>query len=214
MPARYGGSRGRAPGGEEAMKKILIYAAIAVAVLAAWFIRDAMLRSSAAKSVQADPEKAVASFMSTMAKLTALVYEKSQRDELESDVDELEAKGEEATKDDVADICEKYGLESQAPLFLKEKTGKSIMAAFLIVRFEEFEIINTKIDGDEATVSAKFRPLDILGLGALTEKLGAPTPQTQREPMPMTFVLERRRYRWYITDMKGKLGDFSRILSR
>lgn len=196
------------------MKKVYVYLAIALVVIAGYFIRDALDKRSAAVSVQAEPEKAVESFMATMAKLTRLIYEESHRESLEEDVEKLKAKGDEATREELLDICQQYGLESQAPLFLKEKTGKGIMAAFLIVRFEEFEITGTKIDGDEATVSAKLLPLDILGLSALTEKLGAPKPQTKREPMPLTFVLERRRYRWYITDMKGELGDFARILGR
>lgn len=196
------------------MKRVCVYLAIALVVILGYFIRDALDKRSAEASVQATPEKTVESFMATMAKLTRLIYEESQRESLEEDVKGLEAKDDEAARKELLDVCRQYGLESQAPLFIKEKTGKRIMGAFLIIRFEEFEITGTKVSGDEATVSAKLIPVDILGFKALAEKLGAPKPRTAPEPMPLTFVLERRRYRWYITDMRGKLGDFSKVFGR
>lgn len=196
------------------MKKGCVYLAIALVVVGGYYIRGALDKRSAAASVQATPEKAVESFMATMAKLARLIYEESQLESLEDDVKELEAKGDEATKDELLDICQRYGLESQAPLFTKEKTCKRIMGAFLIVRFEEFEVTRTKIKGDGATVSATLIPVDIFGFKALAEKLGAPKPEKKPEPLPMTFVLERHRYRWYITDMKGTLGDFSKAFGR
>jgi len=196
------------------MKKVLMWAGLIAAVLVALYVRDVLDRRAAAESVQRDPETAVGSFMSTMAKLTQLVYGESRHEELEEQVDELEAKGEEVTEKEVADLCEKYGLESQAPLFRKEKTGKAIMAAFLVMRFEEFEVTGCDIEGETARVDVKFTPLDILGLKALTEKMGVPADERGPEPMRVSFDMEKHRHRWYITDMKGDLGKLSRAFGK
>ena len=62
--------------------------------------------------------------------------------------------------------------------------------------------------------AAKAAVKDVLGLKALTEALGAPTPKEEPKPVSIAFYLEKKGYRWYITDTRGELSDAVRAFSR
>lgn len=142
------------------------------------------------------------------------IWQESQRDELASEVEEMEAKGEETTREEVEDLFERYGLVSRGHLFRNERTARGITSAFMLMRFEEFEVLGSDLDGDEATVNVSVMPLDFLGMQALVGQLSPDAPESRMERQHVRFRMERRRYRWYITGIDGELSRLARAFGR
>ncbi|MHC4713045.1 MAG: hypothetical protein ACYTAN_07215 [Planctomycetota bacterium] len=196
------------------MKKVIVAVIVVVLIVVALWMRDLSERKAAAESVQANPLKTVESVMGNTAKLTGLMWDEKQREELKAEAERLEEAGEEATEEETRDVFEQYGLVPQYPLFADEHYGKSFVATLLMHRFDEFEVKSSTVKEATATISVEFTPKDVLGLKALTEKLGAPTPKEEPKPVSIVFYLEKKGYRWYITDTRGELSDAVRAFSR
>ena len=114
---------------------------------------------------------------------------------LRTPVLENKIKPEEMSKEQVQEFIESG--KKIRTLFEDSRTAKLIMASWMVLDVEEFEIIEEKISGDRAEVTARMRVGAIQGLDMdLIEK---PKPKEQK------FSLKLTDGRWIITDLSDLL---------
>lgn len=80
-----------------------------------------------------------------------------------------------------------------------------MQAAFLLHRFESYAVGTAELSADTAKVEVEFMPSDVLGIGKTIGKLGAPPLPERREPVVVTYRLERRDDGWCITELSGRM---------
>ncbi len=196
------------------MKKLIILLVLAALITGTVLVRGALDKRRALAGPQGDPQRAVETLMDSFAKLSKLIYEESHRENLVADVDALKDAPEPEAEAAMQDVFEKYGLHPIKPFFVDEKLGKGVTSVFLLFRFDTYEITKTTVKDDSAWVHVKFTPTDVLGIAALTAKLGAPAPEQKREPVTISFGLDKDRHRWYITEISGELATPINAFSR
>jgi hypothetical protein len=197
------------------MKKLTAIVCIACIIAGVVFWRRAADRKAAIDGPQGDPVRSVTALMDAAAKLSMSAYDDETREKLEAQVAELEKQGVDASSDEARDVAEKYGLTSTKELFADENLAGAVQGALLFMKFDSFEITDSKITEDKATVTVSVMPQDVLGINAAIEKqTGASAPKVRKDPMSLVFHLTKNRYRWYITEVGGDLREPVRLFKR
>ena len=194
------------------MKKIVIFLLIALLGIAGWWKHSSYVKTIK-ESVQGDPARTVDAFMDTVMKISDLMWDKDKRENLAKELKgwmESAEKGKKKPKG-IPEGLKEYGFkQNPRTLFKNERLGKAALGAFAISRYKSYSLGEVRVQGNTAEVELKVLVSDVLGLGAIISKLGAPQPKMKKEPTSIPFTLKKYFHRWYITDIggtEGKLAD-------
>ncbi len=193
------------------MKRLIIFLVILGIGLGVWWKYSSYVKSIE-ESVQGDPTRTVNAFMNTVTKLSGLIWNEEEREALLSDIKKWQSA--EEGEEEIPESLKEYGIENPAPLFKEGEFGKVVASSICLFHFESFSVEETEIEGSNATVEVKFLPLDILGIGKIAAKLGAPQRQRKKEPVSVLFYLERHWRRWYIVGIGGELEKLAKASYR
>ena len=193
---------------------MIIVVGVAAVIVGLVFWRRAADRKAAIAGPQGEAVRAVETFMNTAAKLSSTIYEERKLEKLKKEAEALETAPSGEAEKKASDITEKYGLKPPYYLFADEELGKATFGALLFFQFDAFVIQSSKVETAKATVTVSVQPKDVLGIGAAIEKLGAPKQKMRKKPVGMFFHLEKRGYRWYITDVTGEIEMVLKLTKR
>ena len=188
------------------MRKLIVVVAIGLVVAGGIWWKSASDRKKAEAGDQGTPVRAVRVYMDTISNIGTFMWSEKRQQKIKADIKELKKKPEEQAGKEVKGLFEKYGLKDPTYLFEEKKYGKAAASAFLLFHFETFTVKDDDTKENTATVTVEFTPEDILGLQALTTKLGAPASKTEKKPIRVFFDLKKRRHKWYITKIRGELS--------
>ncbi len=194
------------------MKKIVIFLIVFLLGIGGWWKYSSYVKRIE-NSVQGDPAKTVDAFMDNVMKISDLMWDKDKRENLTKELKgwmESAEKGKKKPKE-IPEGLKEYGFKQDPrTLFKNERLGKAALSAFAISRYKSYSIGKVNVEGNTAEVELKVLVSDVLGLGAIISKLGAPRPKMKKEPTSIPFTLKKQFHRWYITDIggtEGKLAD-------
>ncbi len=188
------------------MKKGIVAAVVAAVALGMYGLYAAHVRKIQ-RSVQGDPVRTVNAFMGTAAKLSTLMWDEEERENVRRALKQWEESSEQKDAVEAAELLKQYGIQSPAPLFHEEKYARAAIGILCFFRFDSFALTDKNVQEDKAVVTAEFVPEDVLGLKSLVSKMGAPVPETRKKPVSVSFHLERRGHRWYIIEIGGELSQ-------
>jgi len=184
------------------MKKVsLLVVVVGVAAVTAWVMWARHVRA-VRSGPQGDPVRAVESFMRTAVGINGLLWDEEKRQEVRQALE----KWQKGPSKDAAPSLRELGIADPAPLFQDEGYGKAAMAIFCMYQFDRFSIAGRDLRSRSAEIAVEFVPRDILGIGKLVEKAGAPALERTKKPVTALFRLRKRGRRWFIVEIGGELG--------
>ncbi len=194
------------------MKKIVIFLLVLLLGIGGWWKYSSYVKTIK-ESVQGDPAKTVDAFMANVVKISDLIWDKEKRENLTKELKgwlESAEKGKKKPKG-IPESLKEYGFKQDPrTLFENERLGKAALSAFAISRYKSYSLGKVNIKGNTAEVELKVLVSDVLGLGTIISKLGAPRQKMKKEPTTIPFTLKKQFHRWYITDIggiEGRLAD-------
>ena len=187
------------------MKKAVAVLVVAALALLVWR-QYAVLVRKVREGPQGEPVRAVSVFMDTTAKLSTLLWNADEREGVKKGLDEWKRASEKDDDADLPEVLKKYGMVNPTPLFADPRYGKAAMTILCFYQFDSFSVATSDVGEERAVVTVEFLPQDILGLGSLLAKRGAPAGEMKKEPVSIPFHLEKRGHRWHIVEMGGQVG--------
>lgn len=189
------------------MKKLIGLVIVIGIALVIWFQYSSAVKN-AKQGSQGTPEKAVLNFMSAAEKMSDLIWKEEKNTEVKKLLSEwknVDAKDEEKHKK-MMERFKAIGLEDPAPFFKDEDYAKTAFGVFSLFEFGDYEIEDTKVENNKATLQVLFNPADFMGLKSTVGELMDKKPSQKTAPSHIPFYLEKKFHRWYITGIGGEEG--------
>jgi len=190
------------------VKKLIGFVIVIVIALVIWGRYSSSVKN-AKEGPQGTPEKTVANFMSAAEKMSNLIWEEEENTkvkELLSEWKNVDAEDKGKHKQ-MQEKFKAIGIENPAPFFKDEKYAKTAFGVFCLFDFGDYEINEASIENNKATLNILFAPADFMGLKSSVGKMMTQKPSQKPAPSQIPFYLERKFYRWYITEIGGKEGE-------
>jgi hypothetical protein len=201
------------------MKKLFIWLLVLGAIGGGVYQLNKMNREKALASPQGDPDRAVETFMKAMLDLNKFNRNPEKSAALRADLGALQQKEKEGEKidEEQADaIMKKHGIEPQSHLFLRRKVGREVVEGLMSIYFDEYSVNKATVLGKRATVYVDMTPIlypppapDAPELSEMEKR----KRDNALKPVKAALILERRGYRWYITDIEGDFGKLKKSVN-
>lgn len=191
------------------MKKIIGFIILIGIIFGIWF-KYSLYVKKIKEGVQGKPESTVEEFLKISEKWSKVLWGEKEREKV-MEIRNLIKEMEEVKEDDkekINKIKEQLAsLELQNPsyLFKSENYGLSALSCFMLYKFGGYKIIKTKeTENNKAEIGVEFSPVDFMGLGSFMENITG-KKQKRATPENIYFHLEKKRYRWYIVNIEGRI---------
>lgn len=190
------------------MKKIIGIIILFGIILGGYFKYNSYIKK-VKNSVQGSPESTVEEFLKICEKWSNLLWKENEKEKIIGLMKEMSKVKEERDKEKLNQIKEQIlslGLVDPSYLFKKGNYGMVALNTFALHEFGWYKLNEAKpIEKNKAEVYVEFCPKDFIGLGSLIQSF---TGKEQRiEPQKIPFYLQKRRYKWYIVDIGGQIGN-------
>lgn len=190
------------------MKKLIGLVIVIAVVLVVWGRHSSSVKN-AKEGPQGTPEKTVLNFMAAAEKMSNLIWEEEENAKVKELLNEwknVDAEDKEKHKQ-MQERFKAIGIENPAPFFKDENYAKTAFGVFCLFDFGDYEIDEAQIENNKATLNILFAPEDFMGLKSAVGGLMDKKPPHRTVPSQIPFYLEKKFYRWYITEIGGKEGE-------